>query len=92
MALAEVWHSREGRKGARSVYFVRIFEGLKTDFSEGAGGWTASGLPVIGDAYPYCTWSSKVTPRCISVDVDPRFTGYKARVVATYSTPRILGD
>jgi len=90
MAITELKHSRIQRNDPNYRRFQRIFKGLLADLSEGAGGWVGSGLPEQGDAYPYGTWASKITPVCVSVDIDPRDNGEKIRIIAVYVGRREL--
>jgi hypothetical protein len=71
---------------------MRVWVGVRADLTLGTNGWTGSGLPLRGDSYPYGTWTSKVTPRCTSVHIDPNSEVGQVRVTAYYSCPVVLGD
>lgn len=93
MAISEQFHTEIETKGATARRFVRVFEGLQSDIVDNGGaGWTGTGLPLLGGAYPYGVWTTLVTPRCYAINVDPRFTGLKIRVTAHYSAPRCLSE
>jgi len=86
VALKELYHGRVGTSAAR-VEFMRAFEGLTTDLTAGDGGWTATGLPVYGDAYPYGTWTNGLCPTVGRVEVDPREQVGRVRVTVYYWAP-----
>jgi len=86
MALTDVYHSRPEVFG-QQIRAVRIFECPSSDLSAGEGGWTATGMPTIGDAYPYGTWTANIKPYCGNVEVEPRFLVGIARITATYWAP-----
>jgi len=70
MALVEKYHSRVSPRRSKTVQYQRVFECLKGDMTHTGSGWAVTGLPSIGDDYPYGTWT--LPPRCVSVDIDPR--------------------
>lgn len=95
MALTEIIGSRSEQKTARSVYVTRIWECLKSEVTVTAGRlWVGSGitLPAIGDALDIGTWTSRVTPRLVSLRLVPHRTRKKTYIVGTYAAPRISGD
>lgn len=92
MAITETYHTEIQSNDSRERQFTRYFEGLTADLTLGANGWTGTGLPLIGDQYPYGTWTSKVTPRCVSVQIDPNPRVGFIGIISTYACPRVLGD
>ena len=77
MAVVELTKSRHIVPTANGVTVYRSYRCDRADLTAGAGGWTASGLPKVGDD---CTWASATwseycsTPAVESVNIDPRAT------------------
>jgi len=84
MALVELYDSRPQANEPLRRSFERRWECNKADISEAAGGWTVSGLPVEGDAYPYGTWSGKITPTLQRLRLIPRARTGKALIIGIY--------
>ena len=91
MALTEVFHTEDQVSDARRVHFVRRFEGIASDLTLGAGGWTGTGLPAVGDAFATGTWTNKITPRCYRMVPDANADVEKVFVLAHYSAYRTQG-
>ncbi len=91
MAVRELYHGRTQTQEAFTITYVRVLRCLQSDISEGAGGWTGSGVPAKGDSYPWGTWTSRITPVCNRVVVDPRYSKMYGRIWAYYSAPRAWG-
>lgn len=72
MALTEIFHSRSEDDGTEFVECVRAYTCLKADITEGVGGWTVTGLPAKGDAYPTAWSPAEFTPRVYRRHINPR--------------------
>ena len=86
----ELAQSRIMRKTADAVTLERRFEVDDSALSEGSGGWTATGLPAVGDAYPSGTWS--ITPKVAKIELDNKYTPAKTLVTVTYAGYQAWGD
>jgi hypothetical protein len=86
----ELAHSRIMQKTGDQITLVRRYEVTDTDLSEGSLGWTATGLPAMGDAYSTGTWNIK--PKVSKIDLDRKYTPSKTLVTVTYTGYLAWGD
>ena len=86
----ELAYSRIMQKTADAIALIRRFEIDDSALTEGALGWTATGLPAPGDAYPSGTWA--ITPRVSKIDLDGSYTPSKTVVTVTYTAYLAWGD
>ena len=79
----ELAKTRTFNKRPGMVELVRNFEIDDSDLTEGALGWTATGLPVQGDDYPSGAWT--ITPTVLEVQIDPEYTTSRSRATVIYT-------
>jgi len=79
----ELFVTRIQQKNQLITQYVRRFEIYDAALTESTGGWTATGLPVLGEAYP--AGSFTIAPVVSDIQIERGFTPTKSLATVTYT-------